>query len=163
MKGFVAAGVAAALAAAGTAAFKRTRRSNGQGESRDAFRRYIEAWESGKVEDLDGVLGRRYRGHFTGLTGSEDRDRNRLEEQIGAFHDAFPDASFTVEDEVVANGRVAARISAHGTHAETGNETTMSGITIARMQRGRIVEEWSNWDYVGLAQQVGAASLQPAD
>ncbi|MDY6916696.1 MAG: ester cyclase [Chloroflexota bacterium] len=40
--------------------------------------------------------------------------------------------------------------------APTGRQVTMSGNTIARIEGGRIVEEWTEMDTVGLMQQIGA-------
>ena len=40
--------------------------------------------------------------------------------------------------------------------APTGNEVRVTGITIHRIEGGKIVEEWENWDALGLMQQVGA-------
>ena len=40
--------------------------------------------------------------------------------------------------------------------APTGNEVAITGITIHRIEGGKIVEEWENWDALGLMQQVGA-------
>jgi hypothetical protein len=40
-------------------------------------------------------------------------------------------------------------------HQETGGEGEADGIAILRLDGGRIAEEWSSWDYVGLASQLG--------
>jgi predicted ester cyclase len=40
--------------------------------------------------------------------------------------------------------------------APTGNEVAITGITIHRIEDGKIVEEWENWDALGLMQQIGA-------
>jgi len=32
----------------------------------------------------------------------------------------------------------------------------ITGITIHRIEEGKIVEEWENWDALGLMQQIGA-------
>jgi len=37
----------------------------------------------------------------------------------------------------------------------TGKEVTFSGVSIYRFAIGRIVEGWSNWDTIGLMQQLG--------
>lgn len=37
----------------------------------------------------------------------------------------------------------------------TGKHATVSGMTISRLSGGKIVEEWSNWDTLGLMQQLG--------
>jgi hypothetical protein len=33
---------------------------------------------------------------------------------------------------------------------------TVTGITISRVLGGKVVEEWTNWDTLGMLQQLGA-------
>lgn len=37
----------------------------------------------------------------------------------------------------------------------TGNQTGVSGITISRISGGKLVEDWNNWDTLGLMRQLG--------
>jgi predicted ester cyclase len=55
-----------------------------------------------------------------------------------------------------------ARWSCHGTHkgelngiAPTGKQFTISGVTIAHFENGKMIEGWVNWDTFGLMQQLG--------
>jgi predicted ester cyclase len=41
--------------------------------------------------------------------------------------------------------------------APTGRTSAVTGITIQRLQGDRIVEGWTNWDLMGLLQQLGVA------
>ena len=76
---------------------------------------------------------------------------------------AFPDAQRTVEQQVTDDAQtVVTRWTATGTHegefmgiAPTGKKVTMTGISIHRIAGGRIVEEWQEWDSLGLMQQLG--------
>ncbi len=40
--------------------------------------------------------------------------------------------------------------------APTSNQVTLTGITIEQIADGKIVEEWNNWDVLGMLQQIGA-------
>ena len=79
---------------------------------------------------------------------------------------AFPDAQRTVEQQVTDDVQtVVTRWTATGTQqgefmgiAPTGKQVTMTGISIHRIAGGRIVEEWQEWDSLGLMQQLGVAS-----
>jgi predicted ester cyclase len=92
-------------------------------------------------------------------------------ESARGYRDAFPDLKLTV-DQVIADGdHVAVRWTARGTHrgdlfgiAPTGKETTVTGITIDRWANGMLMESWTNWDTLGLLQQLGAmpAAMQTA-
>jgi predicted ester cyclase len=38
----------------------------------------------------------------------------------------------------------------------TGKPVLLSGISIVRINNGKIVEGWDNWDQLGMLQQIGA-------
>ena len=75
----------------------------------------------------------------------------------------MPDLRITLEDDIAEEDKVVSRWTAQVTHqgelmgiAPTGNQVTIMGITIHRIEDGKIVEEWENWDALGLMQQIGA-------
>ena len=86
-----------------------------------------------------------------------------------ALADAFPDARVSVQDQVAGGGKVATRWVGRGTHAgdlpdlaASGKEVTISGVTVSRLEGGRIVEQWITWDRLGLLVQLGAVAA-PAE
>lgn len=108
----------------------------------------------------DQIYAHSLAGHFAGMP-EVDIDMHR---QFGlATFEAFPDLRRTVVDMVAEGDKVVARWTSEGTHngpfmgmPPTGKMVTTSGITIFRFAGGRIVEEWSESDMVGMLQQVGA-------
>jgi len=76
---------------------------------------------------------------------------------------AFPDIDRTVEELISDDAaHVVSRWTATGTHrgyfmsvAPTGKRVTITGLSIHRINNGKIVEEWSQWDSLGLLQQLG--------
>jgi predicted ester cyclase len=55
------------------------------------------------------------------------------------------------------------RFAARGTHngtllglAPTGKQVTVTGIGMSRFAGGKIMEEWTNYDVLGMLQQLGA-------
>jgi predicted ester cyclase len=40
--------------------------------------------------------------------------------------------------------------------APTGNQVTVTGISINRVSGGKIAESWTNYDALGMMQQIGA-------
>ena len=78
------------------------------------------------------------------------------------FRAAFPDIHFHIEDEIAEGARVTTRFSGHGTHQgelmgipATGKEVTVSGINIARIAGGKIMERWEEFDMMGMMVQLG--------
>ena len=76
---------------------------------------------------------------------------------------AFPDSRFTIEQMIAAEeDTVVTRWTVRGTHkgellgnAPTGKKITVTGTHICRVPGGKIVESWSNWDALGMFQQLG--------
>jgi steroid delta-isomerase-like uncharacterized protein len=89
---------------------------------------------------------------------------------LAAYRAAFPDAHSTVEDQVAEGDRVATRWRARGTHdgplgdlPATGRAFDVGGVTIERIEGGRIAEVWVARDELGLMRQLGALpERQPA-
>jgi steroid delta-isomerase-like uncharacterized protein len=84
---------------------------------------------------------------------------------------AFPDSHFTVEDEISDGQMVVTRWTVTGTHTgnlgaipATGRRITITGISCGRVENGKMVEAWTNWDTLGMMQQLGvlAATAQQA-
>jgi steroid delta-isomerase-like uncharacterized protein len=114
-----------------------------------------ELWNEAVAEDYVGIVnGRAVPSREVGLGF------------VKAFHAAFPDLHYTVDDTVSepqADGtdRVATRWTAKGTHkgdfagvTATGKEATMIGITIFQVRDGKIAALWNVWDTAGLIGQL---------
>lgn len=112
------------------------------------------------MQTHDRLYGPDWVGHFPGMPPLDAAGHRQYSEvMIGAF----PDLERTIEDIVAEGDKVVARWTAAGTHTgefqgipPSGNYATSSGITIFRIAGGRIVEEWSESDLLGLLQQIGA-------
>ena len=87
---------------------------------------------------------------------------------VTMFKTAFPDMSATVEDVVAEGEKVVTRVTLRGTHQgeveefgpPTGRQVEAKGITIHRIDGGKIVEEWNSWDNMSLMQQLGLVPEQ---
>lgn len=126
---------------------------------------FEEVWSTGDLSRRDEFLAATYRGH---LGGDQTLDREGWSAFFRGFREAFPDATFTVEDQVAEGDRVALRLTMRGTHLgplnglpPTGREVTVSGISIERVVDGRIVEGWNQNDALGMLQQLGALPAPP--
>jgi len=78
----------------------------------------------------------------------------------------FPDYQTIIEDMIAEGNKVAARIKMMGTQTgefmgipPTGKEVSFTGIFIARIANGKIVEHWGEEDGVSLLQQLGVLKM----
>jgi len=78
----------------------------------------------------------------------------------------FPDYQTVIEDMLAEGEKVAARIKMIGTNTgefmgipATGKHVEFTGIYIARISNGKIVEHWGEEDSVSLLQQLGVLKM----
>jgi steroid delta-isomerase-like uncharacterized protein len=126
-------------------------------------RRFLEeAFNSGNLDVVDELVAPEFVNHDAALpepgVGIE-----AAKASINGYREAFPDLRLTIEQQLAEGEYVTTRWSARGTHqgnlmgmAPTGKQATVTGITIDRIVDGRFVESWTNWDTLGLMQQLGA-------
>ena len=84
-------------------------------------------------------------------------------EHVALHATAFPaDAGVDIEDLIAEGDKVAVRWTWRVTHEgeymavpPTGNQVTMTGITIHRFADGKVAENWHNYDALGFMQQLG--------
>jgi steroid delta-isomerase-like uncharacterized protein len=127
-----------------------------------ARRALEELWGGGSLDVVDELFADDFVGH-AGSGMEPIRGRDAQKQFVGAFREAFPDESITIEQQVAEGDVVVTRWTAKGTHQgnlmgipATGRETTTSGITIHRIRDGKIAEGETSFDQLGLLQQIGA-------
>jgi steroid delta-isomerase-like uncharacterized protein len=83
------------------------------------------------------------------------------------YQNAFPDAQITIEGQLAEGDMVATRWTGRGTHQvellgvpPSGNWVEVTGITISRIEGGKVAEEWNNYDALGMMQAIGAIPEQ---
>jgi steroid delta-isomerase-like uncharacterized protein len=120
-----------------------------------------EVYNEGKLDVVDEVVAPGYVRHDPTLP--EDITGQAAERELAAaYRAAFPDLMVTIEEQLAEGDRVVTRWTARGTHTGdlwgipgTGKEVRVTGTSVDRIQGGRIVESWLNWDALGLMQQLG--------
>ncbi len=75
----------------------------------------------------------------------------------------FPDLTFEIQHTIAERDLVTMHWRATGTAASTGNPTIVEGISIFRMDEGKIVESWDIVDRLGMLQQLGFKITPPQE
>jgi predicted ester cyclase len=82
--------------------------------------------------------------------------------QVRLFRSAVPDLHVTAEDIFSEGDKVAYRWTGRGTHegelmgiAPTGNAVTFRGIDVLRIEGGKVVERWSEYNALEAMQHMG--------
>jgi ketosteroid isomerase-like protein len=125
------------------------------GGHEDAVRAYFEAWSDGDGDAIRDLVSDDYQAHVHTLEGTDERDADELVSVVESHAEAFSQVDYDLHEVISHNGCVAVRATMHACHEETGKDGEIDGIAILRFDGDRIAEEWSSWDYLGLAGQLG--------
>ncbi|HMD81752.1 MAG TPA: ester cyclase, partial [Anaerolineales bacterium] len=126
-------------------------------DNKNIIRRYQEAYNNNNLDALDEVVAvnvltpKIMPGIPSGLEGAKAVHQRSL---LG-----MPDFHTRIDDLVAEDDKVVARVTMTGTHTgdfwgfpATGNKVTFTGIYIARIENGKIVEHWGEEDGISLMQ-----------
>ena len=140
----------------------------GAQENKAVVERLFEIVNKGDAEGYREVLAEHYVFHGPG--GIEANGIDAIIEFASAFFTAFPDLTTTVEEIIAEADKVVARFRISGTHqgefdgiAATGRTVRFTAISMMRIDGGKVVEEWENFDELGLMQQIGALPAMGGD
>jgi steroid delta-isomerase-like uncharacterized protein len=133
-------------------------------ENKALYRRWFEeVVTGGDLELADGLLASDYVMHFPGSPAPVDREGHK--QLLLMFRTGFPDWNEMVEDVIAEGDKVVIRVTGRGTHEgefqgipPTGNQVSVTGVGIGRIEEGRIAESWAEYDALGMMQQLGVFS-----
>ncbi len=127
------------------------------------YRRWFdEGCSQGHVDLADELYAPDYVTHSVGPDLPPTREGLKM--FIRALRAGLPDLHLLMDDVITEGDRVAGRLSLQGTHTgtlfgipATGKRVDVGVMVIARFdEAGKWVEDWANWDQLGLLQQIGA-------
>ncbi len=119
---------------------------------------FEEVWNRGNEEAIGAYLA----AETVGNDPSFGTGREAFRAQWRTWRAAFPDIHFAVEDLVAEGDKVVIRWTMTGTHQgafwgtpATGRRVTVAGMSLDRIEGGRIVAGFDAWDELGLRRQLG--------
>jgi steroid delta-isomerase-like uncharacterized protein len=131
-------------------------------DAKALVRRVVEEPWKGNWDVIEESVAETYVGYDPSQT-EPISGRDGLRANLQQYIDAFSDARITVDDQIAEGEKVASRWTGRGTHtgeiagvSPTGRDVTVSGLTISRLEGGKIAEEWITWDTLGMLIQIGA-------
>ncbi len=134
-------------------------------ENKDLARR---SWESLSERNPD-LIEEFYPPDLVWHEPDQDiRGYEQARQFVSTFFDAFPDINITVEDAIAEGDQVVTRYTIRGTHRgeteefgpPTERQMELEGITIHRIEGGKIVEDWDSYDNLSFMQQLGLVPEQ---
>ena len=131
---------------------------------------YEDAWNKHNPQVVDAIYSADFVDRSPDIAGIP-HTREGQRQFMAVYLRAFPDASITVEDQLVEGDKVVTRWTGHGTQTgefmdipPSGKSVAVAGVRIDRFSGGKIVEGWTFFDQLGMLRQLGAvpAPRQPA-
>jgi steroid delta-isomerase-like uncharacterized protein len=125
------------------------------------LRLYEEVWNKRKLEIVSEIISPSHALQAPNISGSSVGPE-AYKRQVALFLAGYPDLHFTIEDTVVEKDKVVACWTLSGTHKgdfmgipATDKSVSVDGITIHHVAGGKIMDSHSNWDALGMMQQLG--------
>lgn len=114
-----------------------------------------EFWNKGDISIADEIYDANFVNHE--ITHCQYKDLESYKRYVNAVHSIMSDFKVHIEDMIAEEDKVVARWKVSGTERKTGNYYSWGGITIFRLDGGKIVEAWWNRDAISIALQMGIA------
>lgn len=122
---------------------------------------FYEVWNKADFSKLDSIIDPTYINHNPStpdpLPGPEG-----LKPIILAMRKGIPDLTYTIEETIITENRIVARVLVKGTHLgtlfgipPTGNRIEIRQINVENVQDGKIVEHWRVTEELKMMQQLG--------
>ena len=130
-------------------------------QNKAVVRRFYEAFGKNDLAAIEAVLASDMKAY--GHSATTPQNREEMLQGIRVWHEAFSDSFYTVEEQLAEGDRVATRVAFRSTHSlgdfmglpPSGKQITVRGISIERIQDGKIVERRISYDQMGIMQQLG--------
>lgn len=130
---------------------------------------FKEVWDDGHEDAIGRILAPDARIHgLNGAGGPPIIGPKHFTQFFRTFQSALRDISIVVQRTVVQDDMCAAFCRVTAVHAgdtfgapATGEMVDFTGISIARVRDGRIVEAWNCFDFLSMYQQIGWVSNPP--
>ena len=121
-----------------------------------------EIWNTGDLAIADQICAETAVFHQNDpLSPDLGRGPSALKKIVTKYRTAFPDIHIIIEDIIAEGDRVAIRWSGQGTNtgnlgriSPTGKTVTVTGIDMVHISHGKVHENWTNWDKLGMFQQL---------
>jgi len=126
-------------------------------------RLYEEVWNHRKLEVVNELISPSHALQGPNIFGSSIGPE-AYKHQVSRFLEAYPDVHWAIEDTIAEKDKVVACWTFSATHKgdymgvpATNKKVSVCGMTIHHIAGGKIMDSHTNWDALGMMQQLGVA------
>jgi serine phosphatase RsbU (regulator of sigma subunit)/predicted ester cyclase len=125
-------------------------------ENKALVRRFVEELDKGNLDVIDELLAPDFVDRS--LLPGQAPDRESFKRSVAEMQAPFSNTKLTIDDQVAEGDKVVTWYTASSTHDRgplmgvppTGRRTTFTGVYLHRVVGGKIVEEWSQGDFLNI-------------
>ena len=137
-------------------------------ENKAIIQRYLDGFfNQGDLTVVDELIAVDFVDHGSG--SYDPRGVEDFKQSVISFREAYPDLHVEIEHIVAEGDKVAYRFKTSGTQQidffgipPTGKPLVLTGNIIDRIEDGKIVERWENFDEMGFMTQLGFTLANPS-
>jgi steroid delta-isomerase-like uncharacterized protein len=122
---------------------------------------YEEVWNKGRESAIDEMAEPDAVAHGLGQNGGDVVGLENFKTFFRTFQSGLSDIRVVVEDTITEGDRSMARVTVTAKHTghtlgmpAKGNEVKFTGVSIARLKDGKIVEAWNYFDFPTMYRQM---------
>jgi steroid delta-isomerase-like uncharacterized protein len=135
-------------------------------KNKEIAQRFMEeCWNRGDTGAMRDLIADNCSYHDPVFPGVEN-----IPQHIASCRSGFPDLRFTIEDMIGERNEVVVHWTARGTHTgpflgmePTNRPCEVSGTSIYRIEGGKVVEHWADWNVMTLMEQLGISAAPRAE
>jgi steroid delta-isomerase-like uncharacterized protein len=124
-------------------------------------RNYDDLWNKGNLAVAQEIYSNDYIGHDS-QGAPPMRGVEGVQRHVSMYRGGFPNVQFTIEDLIASGDKVAVLWKAAGKHKgemmgmkASEKDVAVMGISIFRIDKGKIQEAWFGWDKMDMMHQMG--------
>src|SRR5207253_916078 len=115
---------------------------------------FEEVWNKGRESAIDEMADPDAVSHGLGPDGGDLRGIAGFKDFFRTYQSSMSDIHIAVEDTISEGDLIAARVRVTGRHTghslgipAKGNQIDITGVTMARLKNGKIVEAWNYFEF----------------
>ena len=136
-------------------------------ELKNGVEKYVEAWNTGNVDLLNGVCHASFVRHMSPAARTPAGSLKELKIVISNWKTAFPDFHVILVEIICLENKVISRYKFSGTNTgpgltpPSGKKYSGTGISISNLKNGKFIDEWAEIDNLYSMLQLGYTLTSP--
>ena len=122
---------------------------------------FNEGYNKYNTNVADKICAPNFKHYWNGVP-AEKVGPDAVKDSFKSNHEAYDDYKFKIVDMFAKEDKLTVHWAFKGKHKLSGQQVSFSGASILRFEKGKVVEGWTMYDFLGLYKQLGYTITPPA-